>query len=46
MAKNPKIKASEEWPIIQPPASVNIPKDKQVILYTPDGTPLVRKIGF
>ena len=47
MKTKPKATHDDDYPVVPPPATVQVP-DKQVLLYKhkPDGTPLVRKIGF
>lgn len=45
MPKTPK-NNYEDISIVQHPSSLNVNKDSKVILYKPDGTALVRPIGF
>jgi hypothetical protein len=43
--KTPKAGWDDEF-VIPPPSSVDVSPDKKIILYKPDGTPLIRPIGF
>jgi hypothetical protein len=36
----------QEWPIVPPPATLTVYDDRGAVLFAPDGTPLVRAIGF
>jgi hypothetical protein len=36
----------EDAPIVPPPDTVFVEGDRPPVLYAPDGTPLVRVIGF
>jgi hypothetical protein len=36
----------DDAPIMPPPGSVTVHDDRPVVLYAPDGSPLVRRIGF
>lgn len=35
-----------KWVEIPPPTQFTVPADRKVVLYAPDGTSLVRPIGF
>ena len=42
----PKAEAEEDPPVVPPPASVVVDYHTRLILFLPDGKPLVRKVGF
>ena len=42
----PKAASDDDQPIVPPPASAQVYLEQKPVLYTADGKPLVRKIGF
>jgi hypothetical protein len=43
-ARTPQL--CDDAPIVPFPATITVADDRPTVLYTPDGSPLVRRIGF
>ena len=38
--------ATDDYPVVPPPSSMQVMAEGKVVLYNPDGKALVRKIGY
>lgn len=44
--RRPVVKAERDVSEVPPPSEMTVQGEPRVVLYRPDGTPLVRQIGF